>query len=294
MRPESESRTAIPGLQSVPTLDAPAPALPAVIPTLRPAAPPFLYLLRSTRHFPRFKGLSFLLRCYRGLFPAGVFGQIHDFDGNLSLEVNVCETIGINLWHAPKVYERLERRLFCAALKPHCTVLDVGANIGIYTLLASKRGARVFAVEADPANANVLRLNVERNCLAERVEIHQMAATDRPKLLTLHRNPFNSGGSSVYGQGEGVATRGLTIDSLGLPPIDICKMDIEGSELPALRGMAETIRRSPHMKLLMECTRDHVELLGFLRQHFKHISIVGSGELKKDQLPAYCNLWASN
>lgn len=292
MTPEPEFQAIATPLQGA--VQAPVPTFPAVIPTLRPAAPPFLYLLRSTRHFPRFKGLSFLLRCYRGLFPAGVFGHIHDFDGNLSLEVNVCETIGINLWHAPKVYERVERQLFCAALKPRCNVLDIGANIGIYTLLASKRGARVFAVEADPANANVLRQNLERNGLADRVDIHQMAATDCPASLRLHRNPFNSGGSSVCGKGDGVRVQGRTIDSLGLPPIDICKMDIEGSELPALRGMRETIRRSPHMKLLMECSRDQSELLEFLREHFKHISIVGTGELKNGSLPAYCNLWASN
>lgn len=227
-------------------------------------------------------------------FPAGFFGQIHDFDCNLSLEVNVCETIGINLWHAPKVYERVERQLFCAALKPGYTVLDVGANVGIYTLLASKRGTRVVAVEADPANANVLRQSLERNGLADRVEIHQIAATDCPKVLTLHRNPFNSGGSSVYGDGESLRVLGRTIDSLGLPSIDVCKMDIEGSELAALRGMRETIKRSPQMKLLMECSRDQAELLEFLRERFKHINIVGTGELKHGHLPAYCNVWASN
>ncbi len=259
------------------------------------AAPTLMYLLRGTKYLPRFRGLSLLLRCYRGLFPEGVFCRIDDFDGDLSFDVNVCETIGINLFHAPKVYERLERMLFCAALRPGCTVLDVGANIGIYSLLASKRGARVIAIEADPVNAQALRQNLERNRLTDRVGVYEMAATANSKVLTLRRNPFNSGGSSIYGQdGGGVAVQGQTIDSLRLPPIDLCKMDIEGAELPALQGMRETIRRSPNMKLLLECSRDRVDLVRFLRQHFKHVSIVGGGQLKDDQPPALSNLWASN
>jgi hypothetical protein len=134
-------------------------------------APPLLYLLRGTKYLPRFRGLSFLLRCYRGIFPAGALARIHDFDGDLSLEVNICETIGINLWHAPRHYERLERKLFFAALKPRCTILDVGANIGIYSLLASKRKAHVIAIEADPINVKALWHNLKRNRLTDRVDV---------------------------------------------------------------------------------------------------------------------------
>lgn len=147
----------------------------------RMPAPALLYLLRTTRYLPRLRGLSFLLRCYRSLFPAGAYGRIDDFDGDLSLDVNVCETIGINLWHAPKVYERLERKLFLSALRPGGTVLDVGANIGIYSLLASKRGARVIAIEADPTNAQALRQNLERNRLTDRVHLYEMAAPMRQR-----------------------------------------------------------------------------------------------------------------
>jgi hypothetical protein len=50
--------------------------------------------------------------------------------------------------------------------------------------------------------------------------------------------------------------------------------------LPALRGMSETIRRSPNMKLLLKCSRDHVDLVRFLRAYSKHIWVVGRGKLK--------------
>jgi FkbM family methyltransferase len=256
--------------------------------------PRSLKLLRCTKYFPRVRGLNFLLRCYRARFPGGAFSVIDDFDGDLLFKVNICETLGINLWHAPRQYERLERELFCAALTPGCAVLDIGANQGVYSLIASKRGARVFAVEADPINAGSLRDNLDRNDLQGHVQLFELAALNRSEVLTLYRHPFNSGGSSLYGQGDAVRVDGRPIDSLQLPPIDVCKMDIEGAELPALEGMVDTIRRSPRMKLLLECSRDHAEIGRFLRARFRTITVVGKGALGVDDPPAYCNLWASN
>jgi FkbM family methyltransferase len=249
---------------------------------------------RVTRHLPKFVGLNVLLGCYQRIFPAGTLFRIDDFDGDLKLDVNICETIGVNLWHAPGLYERRERELFCSTMKPGCTVLDVGANLGIYTLLASKRGARVFAIEADPLNAKALRKHVALNQFADRVSTYEMAATARDEEVKLYRNPRNSGGSSLYGQGQPVSVEGRSIDSLQLPPIDLCKMDIEGAELRALEGMTETLQRSPHMRMLVECFQDGSNLLRFLRQRFQHITVVGQTDSMQDQLPAYCNLWAWN
>lgn len=62
----------------------------------------------------------------------------------------------------------------------------------------------------------------------------------------------------------------------------------------ALGGMSETIKRSPHMKLLIECSCNHAELVRFLRAHFKHISVVGMGELGSGLPPELSNLWAYN
>ena len=47
----------------------------------------------------------------------------------------------------------------------------MGANIGIYTLLAAKRGARVFAIEADPKTVEMLRRNIHLNGFDHRVTV---------------------------------------------------------------------------------------------------------------------------
>jgi FkbM family methyltransferase len=220
--------------------------------------------------------------------------RINDFDGDLKFDVNMGETMGANLWHMPDRYEPYERRAFCSSITAGCAVLDAGANIGLYTLLAAKRGARVFAIEADPDNAARLRHHVDLNRLAERVQVFEMAAIDREADVLLHRNPSNCGGSSMtVGEGS-IPCKGNTIDSLNLPPIDVCKMDIEGSELSALSGMRETLSRSPDLKMLVEYNflSDRPALLSWLHNHFEHVTIPGRIELIKGQAPPRdCNLW---
>jgi FkbM family methyltransferase len=252
---------------------------------------------RATRHLPCMLGLSPLLDFYRRHLPLDSFYRISDFDGDLLLEVTPTETIGVNLWHAPNIYEKAERKLFCSALKPSSTVLDIGANIGIYTLLAAKRGGRVFAIEADPENARKLRQNVKLNGFDGRVTVYEIAASDCERTLALYRNPANSGGTSVRDNGlQPFMVPAGTIDSLPLPPIDICKMDIEGAEQSALLGMHNTLARSPDMQLLIEYNQlsDQRALLELLRQTFRHISVSGKGELATDAAPPMdCYLWCS-
>ena len=79
----------------------------------------------------------------------------------------------------------------------------------------------------------------------------------------------------------GDALLARTIDSMDLPPIDVCKMDIEGSEESALRGMAATLARSPNLRLLIECNglSDQASLTALLRTHFAHISKAGRHNL---------------
>lgn len=256
---------------------------------------PALKVLRFiTRRFPKPKGFRHLLPLYRKIVSEGSTFRIHDFDGDLKLEVNIRETIGISLWNYPDLYEKEERRVFCSAIRPGCAVLDVGANLGVYTLLAARRGARVFSVEADPMNAALLRRNITINGFSDRVTIFEMAATESPKTVPLYRNPANWGGSNLY-QGVPAGTvDGNTIDSLNLPPIDVCKMDIEGSELKALAGMQHTLECSPSLKLLIECSREFGEsepLMAYLKNNFTRLEVIGAEARAAN--PMFWNVFAT-
>lgn len=257
-----------------------------------------LRFTRATRYLPRVRGVGRIVGPIQSLYlpflAKGATFRINNFDSDLKLDVRPEETIGSALWHVPQLYERHERRLFCEAITPGCTVLDVGANIGIYTLLAAKRGAHVFAIECDPSNAAMLRHHLGLNGLAAAVRIFDIAASDHIHFVGLHRNPRNCGGSSVV---TGSEIKAATIDSLNLPPIDVCKMDIEGSELPALRGMERTLNHSPRLKMLVEynALSDRASLLDFLRRTFRRIAPAGKRELRPGQdPPSDCNLWCQN
>src|SRR5690242_19215936 len=63
-------------------------------------------------------------------------------------------------------YEYHKQRLFDAATTPHSTVWDVGANVGLYTLLASRKAARVLAVEPLPENIMYLERHLQLNRIA--------------------------------------------------------------------------------------------------------------------------------
>lgn len=86
---------------------------------------------------------------------------------------------------------------------------------------------------------------------------------------------------------------GRTLDSLSLPPIDICKMDIEGSELSALAGMKETIARSPRLRLFVEYCSDFGDcqpLLDYLNTNFAAWQVIGAA---RNEILPLCNILAN-
>ena len=117
--------------------------------------------------------------------------------------------------------------------------LDVGANVGAYTVLASgAAGARSYAFEPSPAAIESLRDNVELNRIADRVHIEPYAIGRAPGSV-----PITTGGPSAMhhiGAGEStIPTEMRTIDSYRLHPA-IMKIDVEGYEAEVLAGAIET------------------------------------------------------
>src|SRR6476620_9590376 len=124
-----------------------------------------------------------------------------------------------------------------------------------------------------------------------------MAATECASNVPLYRHAYNQGESNIIARGQPAgAVRGQTIDSLDLPPIDICKMDVEGAELMALRGMEQTLERSPHIKLMVEYAH-HLGagegLLSYLRTNFSSVQVIEQNEpAVPGAIPEFCNLLA--
>jgi len=161
-------------------------------------------------------------------------------------------------------------RIFARVLRPGDSVLDVGANMGVYTVLAARLvgpAGSVHAFEASPAILPQLAANVRLNRLTN-VRIHANAVADRcgGRAFSL-ATPENTGLSSLRPLAERTAgvtdVAAIALDSLldDLPPIRLAKLDVEGAEFLALQGMRELIRRDRPF-IVLELTDAFLRELG--------------------------------
>ncbi len=157
-------------------------------------------------------------------------------------------------------WEPAETRLFAGRLRPGDHVIDVGANIGYYSLIASRlvgAGGLVIAIEPDAANCAFLRRNLTENS-AGNVWVVEAAASDRPGVERLYPATSNLGDHRTYDPGDGRTPGeviGVRIDDLvgEGQPVHFMKIDAQGAELRILRGARETIgRNAGHITIVLE------------------------------------------
>lgn len=141
-------------------------------------------------------------------------------------------------------------RFLGQALRPGMNAIDIGAHIGYFTLLMARAAGdtgRILAIEPDSENFPILRANVERNRLAN-VELLPVAASDGPGLVVISHDPRNQGASTGVRSMAGwtsTPAQAVALDDLLDPetPVDLVKIDAEGMDHLAVRGLRDTIAR---------------------------------------------------
>ena len=168
-----------------------------------------------------------------------------------------------------------ERKIYGSAphfVKPGDTVLDCGANVGVFTTEALNAGAKlVVAIEPAPENLECLRRNFARQIEAGRVIVYAKGVWDREDFLTLNVDEHNSAADSfvLHPVGAQTTTQKLpltTIDNLvnelHLDRVDFIKMDIEGAEPKALTGARATLAKyHPRLSVSAYHEPNHPELI---------------------------------
>lgn len=133
------------------------------------------------------------------------------------------------------------------SLRPGDVFIDVGASLGIYSLVASRRvgeAGKVIAFEPSQVFYPILEENLVMNA-CENLVPFRIALSNGEYEATLYTHPdptrYSLGG---LGQGERVQTRKLgdVLNELGVGRLDFIKMDVEGAEELVLLGAAEIIR----------------------------------------------------
>ena len=208
----------------------------------------------------------------------------HGFAMNLDLAQFVDRTI-----FCTGEWEPRETALIAEILRPGDTFVDVGANIGYFTLLASRLvgpTGRAIAVEANPRTFELLEANVRLNGCAN-VDLRHVAAGEASGFATLfEREAGNAGGDQVdfAAQGAPGAIPVERLDALvGKQPVRLIKLDIEGAEAKALRGATGLLERGDAPDLVFEFTPkflagmgdDPRELIGSLERLGYRLATIG-------------------
>jgi len=193
-----------------------------------------------------FNGLG-LWRCEQSVW--GRRMRASTFDRNLYLWMHRLGLMGA-----------AEREVLGYLVRPGMVVLDVGANMGLYSLLLAQLvgpAGRVVSFEPDPDLFSLLRGNCAANG-ATNVESHHLALGRRPERMLLHRPALNSGDTHLGSAGAAgfrppVEVDVASLDSLmpGLRP-DFIKVDVQGWELEVLRGMEGTLRAAENVGVFLE------------------------------------------
>lgn len=170
-------------------------------------------------------------------------------------------------------YERAAMRRLRAVLPQRPVVVDVGANIGFFTIgLGRVEGARVYAVEPMPENVRRLRENVDANDLFDVVTVVPLALGDADGELWLAPESTESatGNAAPADPGAPGASRVdvRRLDDVAvewdLDRCDLLKIDVEGGELAVLRGAAAFVRRFKP-SIFVELNRYWMERAGWTR-----------------------------
>jgi FkbM family methyltransferase len=142
------------------------------------------------------------------------------------------------------------------SLGPGAVFLDVGANVGSYTVLASARGSRVIACEPDPDAMTALRRNIELNGAVDLVQTWEVAigASAGTARLTFGAGAMNR----IVGPDEiGREVQMLTADSVaGKIPVTLMKIDVECYEREAVRGAAQLLQNPSLNAVIIEGDAD--------------------------------------
>ena len=170
-------------------------------------------------------------------------------------------------------YEPDYTSIMLKVLRPGDTVIDIGANFGYFSLLASslvKDSGRVISLEPEKENYNFLMRNIELNQISNILPLN-IAAGKFKKEVELFIDPLNDGGHSLGGispeTSEQIESTEIlkskvqmdTLDSLlnteKVGKIKIIKIDTEGWEFDVIQGTISTIKRFSPPIILAEVNR---------------------------------------
>lgn len=252
-------------------------------------------------NYPFIKGRSRIVQAYGKRFTMknGYIARL--FNGN-KIELHPTQFVSKSILLFG-VFEPQEAFWFDKTVKPGMTVIDIGANIGQYTLLAAERignSGRVISFEPADDNFDILQRNVEMNGFGDRVQLIKNAVGSSIGICEFVL-ATDGGSNSIYQKSTNQSTVKrinvpcVTLDSIFMSQdfdrVDLIKIDAEGADFEVIKGAQKTLKKYHPVlfvefaeRVLIKFGTTPIEMLRFLRQlgYEAHIFTRGGLRLLRD------------
>ncbi|MFX0135780.1 MAG: FkbM family methyltransferase [Candidatus Hodarchaeota archaeon] len=207
-----------------------------------------------------------------------------------------CDSVISKSLFLYKTWEPFVSYLFCQNISKGDIVVDIGAHIGWYSLLASlivgKQGI-IYAFEPEPRTFTILLLNIKLNDIKNIIPINK-ALSDSSGYESLFLNLYNEY-PSIYqmwptSDGESILVETVTFNEyFKNKHIDVIKIDAEGYEVKIFRGAEQILSRNPKLIIFSEFWPEGLrgagtspeEYIDLVSKHGFNIQIIKNGRLKR-------------
>jgi FkbM family methyltransferase len=244
----------------------------------------------STQHFIKTTRLQ--LNEIRGRLGTGLY--TYELGQGLRIELDLSKNHDAFMYDGLLKfgqYEREVQSVLSKLITKDTTFIDVGANIGYFTVLYSRLAQTVYAFEPVPDVFERLSRNISlNNC--NNVRAFQCAVSKERKRLEIFESKISDGHNSIirrFEHDKSIFVDAVTLDETVEPSVGnvVMKVDAEGSEMDVLQGAMRLIKSGKVSAIVLEWARWIYPHVTNLRERFAMYSALGSVEVLDERLGSY-------
>ena len=184
---------------------------------------------------------------------------------NIKYFLDKHDSLGLSITN---IHEKTETELVKQEIHEGDYVVDVGAHIGYFSLIFSKivgKQGKVFSFEAEPSNFEILKKNLEENNI-QNVICENIAISDKIGKIKLFTSESSTGNRLFSSKGSNfIEVESNTLDNYfgtKIKNIKFIKLDIQGGEPLAIKGMEKIIENNNSLKIMLEWWPNGIKKLG--------------------------------
>ncbi|WP_198371315.1 FkbM family methyltransferase [Roseomonas rosulenta] len=231
--------------------------------------------LAVVRHSPLEKGKWRILNALDAQFATHPVTRRLRVMGGVEMDLDTSDFVQRGLY-LTRDFEPALRACILSHLQPGDCFVDVGANVGFYSLIASRRvgpTGMAVAFEPNPATYAALKGNIALNRLTNVTAVDIALSDGGGQAMFFADADGNSGASSLLRRGSSAAVRTVSTETWdafaarsSLPFPSLVKIDVEGAEVKVLRGMSSLLTAPRRPRVILEVSEWSLQVAGSSRE----------------------------